>query len=186
MNTRNMNCSECGTGVLHQSHWAADFRHGDTTVRVDDLECFRCDTCGADPVFADQIRRNQLKISDAKRIHDGLLTGGQIRTLRESLGLSQPQAAKVFGGGANAFSKYERGDVMQSVSMDRLLKVADFVPGVIEYLRYEAGMAQLGGWQMVGYVPSREALPAANLQKAGLAGEPVVVRIDAYRERRCA
>ena len=38
--------------------------------------------------------------------------------------LTQEEAAKVFGGGVNAFSKYERGEVTQSAAMDKLIRVA--------------------------------------------------------------
>jgi len=156
-------------------------------LHVADLECYRCDACGADPVFTDQIRRNQLKIADTKRAHDGLLTGAQIRGVRERLGLTQSQASEVFGGGANAFSKYERGDVMQSVAMDRLLKVADFVPGVMDFLRIEAGIAN-GGWVAgAGYVQGGSiGISQVQLQSAQLSGQGVCVRFDDYRERRCA
>lgn len=186
--TKTLTCTECGSGTLYPATWESDFRHGDVMLHVTDLECYRCDTCGADPVFTDQIRRNQLKIADAKRVHDGLLTGAQIRAVRERLGLSQSQASEIFGGGANAFSKYERGDVMQSVAMDRLLKVADFVPGVMDFLRIEAGIAP-AGWQSVstGYVQvGSMGVSSAQLQQAHLSGQEVIVRFDSYRERRCA
>ncbi len=139
--TTNPTCTECGEGRLTPSTWEMDVRHGDRTLRVKDLECYVCDHCGADPVFTDQIRRNQLRVADAKRQSDGLLTGAEVRSLREHLGLSQQQAAVIFGGGANAFSKYERGDVSQSVAMDRLLKAAAFVPGVLEFLAVESGFS---------------------------------------------
>ncbi|MBL0039623.1 MAG: type II toxin-antitoxin system MqsA family antitoxin [Xanthomonadales bacterium] len=182
-----LTCTECGIGTLSASTWEGDFRHGEATVRVTNLECFRCDACGADPVFAHQIRRNQLKIADAKRTADGLLTGAEIRAIRERLDLTQAQASEVFGGGANAFSKYERGDVTQSVAMDRLIKVADFVPGVIEYLRFEAGLSPSGGWHSGDYVQYGELRPSSTqLQNASLSGREVVVRIDAYQERRRA
>jgi len=92
------------------------------------LEGYCCDTCGADPIFRDQIKRNHLKIADAKRVADGLLVGEEIRRIRMRLKLTQREAAEVFGGGANAFSKYERGDVVQSVAMDRLLRLIDRAP----------------------------------------------------------
>ena len=91
-------CPVCEEGRLHESRFAGDFKHGGTTIHVEDLECYRCDACGADPVFEDQIRRNHLKVADAKRRADGLLTGADIRTARERLGLSQSEAAEVFGG----------------------------------------------------------------------------------------
>lgn len=134
----NMQCDECGIGTLSPATWEGTFRHGDASVTVSGLECHRCSHCGADPVFTDQIRRNQTRIADAKRTHDGLLTGEQIRAIRESLNLSQQLAAQIFGGGTNAFSKYERGDVIQSAAMDGLLSLAANVPGAFEYLRDRA------------------------------------------------
>lgn len=134
-------CPQCEKGHLAASTWADDFRHGDRAVHVDGLECYVCDQCGADPVFTDQIRRNQLKIADAKRRADGLLTGAEVRHAREHLGLTQQEAASLFGGGTNAFSKYERGDVLQSTAMDRLLRAALFYPDLIDFLRVEARIA---------------------------------------------
>jgi HTH-type transcriptional regulator/antitoxin MqsA len=141
-------CPQCEKGHLLPSKWADDFQHNGKTVRVVDLECYICDRCGADPVFTDQIRRNQLKISDAKRKLDGLLTGDEVRSVREHLGLSQQQSAVLFGGGVNAFSKYERGDVMQSVAMDRLLKVTAFFPGVLGFLEFEAGLLDVSSGRL--------------------------------------
>lgn len=130
-------CNECGEGRLHPSTWEADFRHYDGTIHVTGLQCHRCDACGADPVFPDQVAFNEKRIADAKRKETGRLVGREVRVLREQLGLTQQQAATLFGGGANAFSKYERGDTLQSVAMDRLMKAAAFVPGVLEFLQME-------------------------------------------------
>lgn len=142
--TKLKNCNECGEGRLHPSTWEGDFRHYDGTVHVTGLQCHRCDVCGADPVFPEQIIFNEKRIADAKRQHTGRLIGREVRVLREQLGLTQQQAAVLFGGGANAFSKYERGEVMQSVAMDRLMKVAAFVPGVLEFLQWEVDVQTRG------------------------------------------
>lgn len=133
-------CPQCERGHLKASTFEDDFLHGGNSLHIGGLECYVCDRCGADPVFADQIRRNELRIADAKRRADGMLTGEEIRCVRDRLGLSQQDAAVLFGGGTNAFSKYERGNVMQSVAMDRLLKVAAFYPFVLEFLQREAGI----------------------------------------------
>ena len=86
-------------------------------------------------------RRNHRRIADAKRYADGLLVGDEIRAIRTQFDLSQQEAAELFGGGVNAFSKYERGDVLQSVAMDRLLRATAFYPFLIEFLREEARIA---------------------------------------------
>jgi HTH-type transcriptional regulator/antitoxin MqsA len=140
-----LHCPECDQPSLAPSVWAADFRHEDTQVHVDGLECHVCAQCGADPVFPDQIRRNERRIADAKRRSDGRMTGDEVRAVRERFGLSQQEASELFGGGVNAFSKYERGAVLQSVAMDRLLKVAAFYPFVLDFLRIESRIATGAG-----------------------------------------
>jgi HTH-type transcriptional regulator/antitoxin MqsA len=47
-----------------------------------------------------------------------------VRAIRERCGLSQREAAEVFGGGVKAFEKYESGQVVPSSSMTRLLLLA--------------------------------------------------------------
>jgi HTH-type transcriptional regulator/antitoxin MqsA len=63
-----------------------------------------------------------------------VLTGKEVRALRQKLGLIQADAASLFGGGPVAFSKYEADDVTQSDAMDKLLRVVSFVPAVFAYL----------------------------------------------------
>ena len=53
-----------------------------------------------------------------------ILTPLVIRAIRETCGLSQQEAARVFGGGAKAFEKYESGEVLPSSAMIRLLLLA--------------------------------------------------------------
>jgi len=47
---------------------------------------------------------------------------------------------RIFGGGANAFSKYERGEVIQSVPMDRLLRLVARYPVLLVELALKAGV----------------------------------------------
>ncbi|MCW8354879.1 type II toxin-antitoxin system MqsA family antitoxin, partial [Marinomonas pontica] len=74
--------------------------------------------------------------------------------LRKTWGLSQEQAAKVFGGGPVAFSKYEKDDVMQSDSMDRLLRMAEAFPMMLEKLIQDAGVTSNKEpvWESVQFV----------------------------------
>jgi HTH-type transcriptional regulator/antitoxin MqsA len=52
------------------------------------------------------------------------LTPLVIRAIREACGLSQKEAARVFGGGPKAFEKYEAGEIAPSSAMTRLLLLA--------------------------------------------------------------
>lgn len=151
MTTETLTCPVCEIGKLHASHYNGDFKHNGKTVHVTELECYRCNNCDADPVFEDQIRSNHRKIADAKRRIDGLLTGNEIKAIRESLNLSQSEAAEIFGGGLHAFSKYERGDVLQSKAMDKLLRLIAHNPFLISNLRVECGMEPLTQ-EAIGYM----------------------------------
>ena len=116
-------CPICETGILSKKVHAGEIQYRDRSVHVPGLEYSQCDNCGADPVLAEQTKRNQVRFSDAKRAIDGLLSSSDIRKARHYLGLTQHAAASMFGGGLNAFSKYERGEVIQSEAMDKLIRV---------------------------------------------------------------
>lgn len=139
MSTAEPLCPVCDVGNLTLATHSQDLMHDGKPLHVDGLEHFVCASCGADPILPDQVRRNHRKIADAKKHADCLLSGDDLVAVRAQFGLSQSDAALLFGGGANAFSKYERGEVTQSVAMDRLLKVAaSFGQPIIGFLRHEA------------------------------------------------
>jgi HTH-type transcriptional regulator/antitoxin MqsA len=82
-----------------------------------------CNNCDREFISKPQILRNEAALRAAKKEFDGLLSAEEIVRARERLSLTQEQASRVFGGGRNAFSKYERGEVSQSVAMDKLIRI---------------------------------------------------------------
>jgi HTH-type transcriptional regulator/antitoxin MqsA len=133
-------CPVCGEAALKPAIFSDTFKYNERDLVVGGLEGYECAKCKSEPIFPAQIRRNHLRIMDAKRTADGLLSGNQIRKARELLGLSQQEAATIFGGGTNGFSKYERGETAQSVAMDRLLRLVIADPSKLDQLRAMAGM----------------------------------------------
>jgi HTH-type transcriptional regulator/antitoxin MqsA len=117
-----------------------EIEHAGKKLVITGLEASKCAVCGSDPVLADQVRRNRARYVDTKRRADGLLTSDEIVAVRSALSITQSEAAALFGGGSKAFSKYERGEVTQSVAMDRLMRIVTEVPGAEVWLRAEAGM----------------------------------------------
>lgn len=55
--------------------------------------------------------------------------------IRKKLGLTQQEAAKLTGGGKNAFSRYERGQTKPMAAIINLFKVLDKHPEVLNELR---------------------------------------------------
>ncbi|MBK1720978.1 type II toxin-antitoxin system MqsA family antitoxin [Thiocystis violacea] len=170
MNDKQPICPLCETGELSPITYEDTFQHHGADLVVSELEGYECPLCGADPIFEDQIRRNHRRIMDAKRRADGLLTSDEIRALRERLKLTQKDAAEFFGGGANAFSKYERGDVAQSVAMDRLLRLVG---------RYPSLLAELKPGE------STTELAAVNDRSGYSNGDPVRLRGTAHQAAVC-
>ena len=114
-----------------------------------------CRECGFDVVLPKQKRRNEARVRDEHRRIDGLLTGQQIKAIRERLGLSQAKAARLMGGGVNAFSKYERGEVTQSVAMNQLLLLLDAVP---------EALSTLEGWTISFTVEAEQVFRARTIE----------------------
>ncbi len=133
-------CPDCETGHLHLDTYGDEFEYRDRTLRLEGLTCLVCNHCGAEIFRPEHIRANDRLIAEAKRRADGLLLAEEIRKLRKSLGITQHEAAAIFGGGANAFSKYERGEVIQSVAMDRLLRLVARYPILLSELAMAAGV----------------------------------------------
>lgn len=102
-----------------------------------------CEACGSEQTTAQQARDNKRAMLAFRKEIDGLLTGAELRALRERLGITQTQAAQLFGGGPVAFSKYENDDVAQSEAMDRLIRLAAEVPEAARWLARRAGVTEL-------------------------------------------
>ena len=82
-----------------------------------------CDVCMSDSAGAVQMRANKRGMVAFRKQVDRLLSGAEILALRKRYGLNQQQAARLFGGGPVAFSKYENDDVTHSEAMDKLLRL---------------------------------------------------------------
>jgi HTH-type transcriptional regulator/antitoxin MqsA len=54
-----------------------------------------------------------------------------IRQVRKKLNLDQKEAGKLFGGGVNAFSRYETGKTPPPVSLVKLLRILDAHPELL-------------------------------------------------------
>ncbi len=88
------------------------------------------------------IRAAARREARAKAKH-AILTPLVIRAIREACGLSQREAARVFGGGLKAFEKYEAGEVAPSASMTRLLLLAARRPDLFKKGMISAADADL-------------------------------------------
>lgn len=138
-----------------------------------------CDACGSDFAGAPEMRANKRAVMAFRKQVDGLLSGAEIAAMRERYKLSQKQAARLFGGGPVAFSKYENDDVAHSEAMDKLLRLVLRSEEAFRSLVEQEGMtAELRptkptGQSVFARKISRNVI-AANFGNGGFRPSPVV------------
>lgn len=125
-------CPNCGKYSVQEETRSDTIDFKGLVLDVEELKFSVCDECKHQFETDEQFKKNQAAIRaaytverDRIRKRDGMLTGEEIARIRDSLHLSQRDAAVLFGGGHNAFNKYESGEVLQSGAMDRLLRMTD-------------------------------------------------------------
>ncbi|WP_395341846.1 type II toxin-antitoxin system MqsA family antitoxin [Ningiella sp. W23] len=139
MRKQSMLCDLCGEGILEEKQGTnkVEYKSATKDLIVDFCEC---NECGVETALPVQTRNNKRRMIAFKKEVDGLLTGAEVKKYREALKLKQSEAAKVFGGGVVAFSKYENDDVMQSDAMDKLIRVAFASPEAYKLLLANASI----------------------------------------------
>jgi HTH-type transcriptional regulator/antitoxin MqsA len=116
-------CNKCNSTDVTQASEVEVNTYKGSEYSVD-IEYSTCNSCHREFLSKSQIIANETKVREAKKQINGLLSSEDIKAIRKSLNLSQADASIVFGGGQNAFSKYERSEVTQSQAMDKLLRLA--------------------------------------------------------------
>ena len=116
------NCKLCNSEDVSDYVEADKISYKESTLQVS-IAYSLCNSCDREFISKPQILQNEAALRAAKKDYDGLLSSEEIIRARRTLSLTQEQAARVFGGGRNAFSKYERGEVSQSVAMDKLIRI---------------------------------------------------------------
>jgi HTH-type transcriptional regulator/antitoxin MqsA len=107
--------------------------HDGLSVTVRGLSGWRCSACGEVEFEAESAQR-YAEASDSLVLRKRERDSKEIRRIRTKLGLSQVQAAKLTGGGHNAFSRYERGEATPLPAVINLLRLLDKYPALLKEL----------------------------------------------------
>lgn len=116
------------------------FRYGPHEHRVNGLSHAICDRCGTSAYLPGQLAENNRRIKEFQKNLVKIIGPSEILALRVKYSLSQVQAAKIFGGGTNAFSKWERGEVIPTESTANLLRLAFESEDAMERLAKRSGV----------------------------------------------
>ncbi len=131
-----MKCPTCGAANLVQDTRDVTYTYkGETTLltKVSGRFCYACDESILDA--AESRRTMDLMLAFNKQVNASIVDPGFIANVRKKLALDQREAAEIFGGGANAFSRYENGKTKPSLALIKLLKVLDRHPDLLNEVR---------------------------------------------------
>jgi HTH-type transcriptional regulator/antitoxin MqsA len=100
------------------------------------VEADYCDVCGEAVMGrAAGDRYGSLVLAFQKQVNSGLVDPAYIAQVRTKLQLGKKEAAEIFGGGVNAFTRYESGKSRPPVALVKLLKVLDHHPELLAEVR---------------------------------------------------
>lgn len=131
-----MKCPVCGGAELRHEIRDVGYEYKGRKTVVQDLAGDYCPACG-EMVLGDEAGDTYMAAITAfnREVNAQAVDPQFIATVRKRLKLDQRQAAEIFGGGANAFSRYETGRVAPPKPLVLLFKVLDQHPELFETLR---------------------------------------------------
>lgn len=100
------------------------FRYKRKVHKVLGTHYAKCESCGATGYLHGQLEYNKNLIEEYQSKIVSIISPSKILDLREKYNLTQEKASKIFGGGINAFSKWERGEVVPSEPTAKLMLLA--------------------------------------------------------------
>jgi HTH-type transcriptional regulator/antitoxin MqsA len=84
---------------------------------------------------AESARVSAAMLEFNKQVNGSIVSPGLIASIRKKLSLDQREAAEIFGGGVNAFSRYENGKTKPPLALVKLLKLLDRHPDLLSEVR---------------------------------------------------
>ena len=131
-----MKCPCCGAAEL--IHDTRDIRYvykGEATT-IPAVTGDFCPACGEVVLNRDHGDQYGAQVGLFQRqVNAAFVDPDYIARVRRKLNLDQRQAAEIFGGGVNAFSRYENGKTKPPLSLVKLLKLLDRRPDLLNEVR---------------------------------------------------
>jgi len=131
-----MKCPVCGAAqLIHDTRDLPYTYKGETTViaAVTADFCPACDESITDAAETGRVMREMQAFN--KQVNAAIVDPGFIAGVRKKLHLGQREAAEVFGGGINAFSRYENGKTKPPLALVKLFKLLDRHPELLHEVR---------------------------------------------------
>ena len=131
-----MKCPTCmAAELVHDTRDMPYIYKGESTLipAVTGDFCPACDESILDVVESRRTMNFMLEFN--KQVNAAIVDPGFIAEVRKKLALDQREAAEIFGGGVNAFSRYENGKTKPPLALVKLLKLLDRHPELLSEVR---------------------------------------------------
>jgi len=131
-----MKCPVCAAAKLvHDTRDMPYIYKGESTV-IPTVTGDFCPACGEVVLdMGESTRTSAAMLAFNKQVNASIVDPGFIASVRKKLALDQREAAEIFGGGVNAFSRYENGKTKPPLALVKLLKVLDRHPDLLNEVR---------------------------------------------------
>ncbi len=131
-----MKCPVCGAAeLIHDSRDMSYTYKGQTTV-IPTVTGDFCPACAEVVLDLSEADRYGAAVrAFIKEVNAAIVDPVFIANVRKKLALDQREAGEIFGGGTNAFSRYENGKTKPPLALVKLLKVLDRHPDLLSEIR---------------------------------------------------
>lgn len=127
----NQPCPICGEGTLHDQTRKQQVEYRDKFYEYTDQGAF-CNRCADGfAVYDEREEAAWLAFRDQVDAEEA----AALAQIRKRLKLTQQEAAKLTGGGKNAFSRYERGEARPLAAVLNLFKLLDKHPELLNEIK---------------------------------------------------
>lgn len=131
-----MKCPSCAEAELVHDTRDMPYTYKGESTLIPAVTGDFCPACDESVLNADESRRTMnCMLAFNKQVNASIVDPGFIVSVRKKLKLDQREAAEIFGGGVNAFSRYETGKSKPSLALVKLLKVLDRHPDLLNEIR---------------------------------------------------
>ena len=131
-----MKCPVCGAAELIRDTRDLPYTYKGETTTIAAVTGDFCPACGEiifDPEQGD--RYSEWMGTFQRQVNAAFVDPTYIARVRKKLDLDQREAAEIFGGGVNAFSRYENGKTRPPLSLVKLFKLLDQHPELLDEIR---------------------------------------------------
>lgn len=131
-----MKCPCCGAAELIPDTRDVPYTYKGETTTIPAVTGDFCPACGEVVLNREHGDRYSESVGLFQRqVNAAYVDPDYVAKVRKKLDLDQRQAAELFGGGVNAFSRYENGKTKPPLALVKLFKLLDRHPDLLSEVR---------------------------------------------------